>query len=178
MEKPPIHRASVQHSQRAAIGVRQDRLTAEFRDDRLKASGDLIESFVPGDAFEGWRRRCWYGAGVLAGGILPRGRRFFRPYPPHRIQHSLRRINAVQVFGNLGAQKTTRNRMRGIALNLRRPPIFHRNQHTTSIRTVVRACSMDDVLHTPRLYGQIFTDITIRRVVLLFVEQADHSTVR
>ena len=42
--------------------------------------------------------------------------------------------------------------MRRIALNLRGPPVFHRDQHPAGIGAVVRTGGMDDILHRAMHY--------------------------
>ena len=67
--------------------------------------------------------------------------------PSHGIQHAIRRVHPVQILRHLGAQKSARHRMRRITLNPRGAPVLDRNQHTTRIRTIMRAGGMNDFLH-------------------------------
>jgi hypothetical protein len=46
----------------------------------------------------------------------------FRRNPAHGIEHAIRRVHAIEVLRDFGAQKTTRHRMRGIAAQARCAP--------------------------------------------------------
>src|SRR5579859_3355877 len=50
MKETPIHRRTIEHSQRTAVGIRQNRLAAELARDRTEFRGDLIQSFIPGNS--------------------------------------------------------------------------------------------------------------------------------
>jgi hypothetical protein len=76
----------------------------------------------------------------------PRGHSLLHD-PPHRIQHPLRRIHAIQILRDFRAQKSARHRMVGVALNLRGSPIFDRDEHSASIGAIVRTRGMDNLLH-------------------------------
>jgi len=132
MEEPPVHGRSVQNAQCPTVGVRQNGLASEFCCNALKTKGNLGERLFPRNAPE--------ITGILATPTL-------RRHSPHRVEHAIRRIDPVQILCDLRAQEPARHRMRRIPLNLRRPPILDRDEHATSIRTIVRARSMDDLLH-------------------------------
>ena len=140
MKESPIHGRPIERAQGAAVGVRQDGLTAEFRNDLLKSSGDVSERFVPGNAFESLRGRDAVGRA-----------RPLRPHPPHGIQHSIRRVHPIEILRHLGTQKSARHGVRRIALNPRRPTVFNRDQDATGVRTVVRTGSMNNFFHSFRL---------------------------
>src|SRR5262249_6285977 len=114
------------------IGIRKNGLGAELSGNPPKTVCDLVESLVPGDANE-------------VGGIaraLALGR-----HPPHGIEHAVRGVNAVQILGDLRAEKSPSHRMLGIALNARGPAILDGDQDSTSVGTIVRAGGMDHLFH-------------------------------
>jgi len=150
MKKPVVHRGAVQSPKRSAVRIRQNRLAAKFGGDRTKASRNLVKRFVPGDAPPGlfvWemivRDRVlnrWSEA------PLPRHRPLCSN-PPHGIQHAVRRVHAIQILRHFGAQESTRDRMRRIALDLSRPPVLHGDQNSASIRAIMGTSGMNHFLH-------------------------------
>ena len=66
---------------------------------------------------------------------------------PHRIEHSIGRIHALEIFGHFRAQEPASHRMRRITLDLCRPPVFDGDQNAAGIRTIVRASGVNDLLH-------------------------------
>src|SRR2546423_1221083 len=99
MKKPPIHSRAVQIAHGAGVTVRQDRFGAKLRSDLLQTRGDFIERLVPADTLKA----------SLA----------FSAAAAPRIEQPLRRILALQIFGDFAAQKTARNRMFGVATQSR-----------------------------------------------------------
>ena len=71
----------------------------------------------------------------------------FRSNPPHRIQHAVRRVHAIQILRDLRAQKPARHRMRRITLNLGRAAVVDRDQDTASVRTIMRTGGVDNFFH-------------------------------
>ena len=140
MKKAPVHGSVTQLAQCPAVRKRKDGLTAEFRGNAIQASGDFIESFIPGDALE---------VGPYGGCTLVRGfrRDAFRCNSSHRIQHPVRGINTIEIFCDLGAQKSAGYGMCGVPLDIHRPSVIDGDQYTTSVRAVVRTRGMDYLLH-------------------------------
>jgi hypothetical protein len=83
-----------------------------------------------------------------------------RRNPPHRIEHPIRRINAIQILRHFPAQESPRHRMPWIALNLRGTAIFHGDQNAASIRAIVRTRGMDDLFHDSFDYKVLFARIS------------------
>jgi hypothetical protein len=86
--------------------------------DLFQSRGDRIERLVPGNAlkrfvFAAARERPFRDSGLSL----------------ERMEKPVRRVDAVQVFGNFAAQKSLGNRLRGIALHLSGPSrVVDRNQ--------------------------------------------------
>src|ERR1051326_4645282 len=76
-------------------------------------------------------------------------------YAPHGIKHTIRRVNPVEIFCYLGAEKSARHRMGRVALDLGRAPVPYRNQHSAGVGAIVRTGSMDNLLHRLQLYAMI-----------------------
>ncbi len=70
-----------------------------------------------------------------------------RPHSPHGIQNPVGRIHPIQILRHLGAQETTRYRMRRITLDFGRASVLHRNQNSAGIRAIVRTGGVDNLLH-------------------------------
>src|SRR5205823_12336773 len=98
----PVHGSVVQSPESASVAVRKDGLTAEFGDDGAKTGGNFVEGLVPGDAIEG-------GRATLAAG---RG-----PLTAHGIEHAVRRVNAVEILGDLGTEESAGDGMRRVTLD-------------------------------------------------------------
>lgn len=141
MKEPSIHRCPIQHPECSSIGIGQNRFAAELGDNLLIAARDCVERFVPGNPLP-----------YLGGPAI--GRDAFRPDSPHRIQHTIGRVHAIQILRYLGAEEPLGYGMCGIALNFCRLPIFYRDEHTAGVRTIVRTGGVNDFLHFARLYVQ------------------------
>ena len=62
-----------------------------------------------------------------------------------RIQDAIRRVDAIEILGDLSAQKALRDWLRRVALHLYGTPfLIYGHQHSARIRTVVRADCVDD----------------------------------
>ena len=72
------------------------------------------------------------------------------PHPSHWIQHTIRRVHAVQILGDFGAKESAGNGVPGIALDFGGAAVFDGDQDAAGVRAVVRAGGMDDALH-PRI---------------------------
>ena len=71
----------------------------------------------------------------------------FRRRAPHGVHHPVRRVDAIKIFRHFRAKKAARYRMRRIALHARGPAIFHGDQNSAGVRTIVRANGVNDLLH-------------------------------
>jgi len=150
MEKSAIHGSAVQRSQRSPIGIRQDRLAAKLIANAAKSRSNFVQRLIPADSLpdrRGLYRLCGDSRPRLSmrSEAPPFSRRTLGPNPSHGIQNASRRVHAIQILGHFRTQKSPRHRMLRIALNFRSPPILNRDQHSTSIRTVVRTRGMDDL---------------------------------
>ena len=120
MEEAPVHRAVLHHAHGAGVVARQDGLGAFAGGrERLEPRGDLVQRLVPADTAE------------LAAPL--------RPDAPERVQHALGGVGALEVAGDLGAQRTVGERHRRIALDLDCHPVLHGDQHRAGVGAVVRA---------------------------------------
>ena len=81
---------------------------------------------------------------------FPQGSRSLRLYASHRIQHPIRRVNAVQILGDFGAKESAGNGMLRIALNFGSAAVFDSDQNAAGVRAIVRAGGVNDALH-PRI---------------------------
>src|ERR1700728_508031 len=114
MEKSPVHRSAVQSPQRSAEGGRQNGFAAELGADRPEARSNLGERFVPGNSLPDvivWDFLLWdrifdlvrneapsfYRTGRSTRRSSP-SRRPFGSDPPHRIEHPVGRIHAIQIL--------------------------------------------------------------------------------
>ncbi len=108
MKEAAIHRAVLQQAHRPGVRIRHDRLRTVGRGrDRAEPRGDRVERLVPGDALE--------AAFTL------------RADAAHRMQHALVRVRAVEVAGDLRAERARGRRMIGRAADLDRAAAFHRD---------------------------------------------------
>ena len=136
MKEPPVHGSAIERAQRAAVGVRQNGLTAKLGSNLRESAKQFRPALRPRKCA---RMPAWRGR-------LARDRTL-RPHPPHGIKHPIGRVHPVQIFGHLGAQKSAGHRMRRIALNPRGTAIFHGDQNSASVRTIMRTGGMDNLLH-------------------------------
>ena len=126
VEEAPVHRRALDQTHRPAIAVRHDRLgPVARRRDRLELRGDLVERFVPPDT----------GKATLA----------LAPDPTHWMQHTIRRISAVEIARDLRAELAGGRRMRRVAANLDRLAVFDGDEHRAGVGAIVRACRMNDM---------------------------------
>ena len=82
----------------------------------------VVESFVPGNSLPELTSPNLHDCGqalVCSARVWP-----FIRNSLHGIQHALGRIHPIQIFGDLCAQKTTRDRMFRIALDPGGPPVL------------------------------------------------------
>src|ERR1700733_3487583 len=134
MKEPAVHRAKTQHANRSCIAVRQNRLRTVRSGDLLQARRNCIERFVPTHALKGF---------VLFSSLQRPLRRSL--FAPQRIKNSIRRINAVKIFGYFAAKKSLRNRLRWVALDFDGASIFiDGHQHGAAVGTIVRTDGMHD----------------------------------
>src|SRR5436305_11006926 len=142
MKETTVHRAEAQLAERSAVRIRKDRFAAELCRNPLQPRRDLVECLVPRNALESvwWHRLCGSDIPVRASverQLLPnRTIKPLGPHPPHRVQHSIRRIYPIQILRHFGAQKPPRDRMRRVALYLDRLAIVHRDQDSARIRAI------------------------------------------
>ena len=134
MKEAMVHAGVVQHAQRAAIGVRQDRLRAKLAAYGAQALIDFIQRRVPTDPLKIF---LILGARALGNILLA----------AHGIQQAPRRIHPVQIFRHFGAKKSPRHRMARVTLDLGGSAIFHGDLHPASIGTIMRARGIDLLLH-------------------------------
>ena len=122
VEETTVHGSAVERAERASVGVGQDGFGAVFGDDTAQAMRNFVESLVPGNALPDERGHSLRGDGrprpsmrseappVCGAGALARvrcvRRRSLRSHPSHRIQHAVRRINAVQILGDFSAEES------------------------------------------------------------------------
>jgi len=145
MKKTPVHGGVIERAQSAAVGVGQNSFGAEGFDNLPETTVNGIQRFIPANT------RKTGEVGTREERILSQ-LRFSREgpfgrYPSERIKHPLRRVNAIQVLGHLGAEKTASGGMRRVALDLYRAPIFDGNQDAAGVGTVVRAGGMHHAFH-------------------------------
>src|SRR5438874_5374811 len=119
MEESPVHARPVEQSHGSAVAIRQDGFGSEFACNGGEPAGDLIECFVPTDPLE-----------------APFA---LRADTSLRIEQAVGRIFALEITADFRAQEPARYWMIGIAAKLRRPVIFHRDQHRAGIGTVQSA---------------------------------------
>jgi len=131
MKETPVHPATLDYAKRASVRERKNGFGTERGRDRVKFSGNLIESNVPGNPLES----TWPGAAL--------GRN-----SSHGKKQPVRGVHTIQVLGDFAAEKSTRDRMFGIAFNARGASIFYGDQDRTGVRTIVRASCVYDAGHT------------------------------
>ena len=132
MKEPVRHSRITQHAHVAGIRIRKNRLGAKLIGNLLEARADLVQRLVPGDSREVARIAFALSLGRCAA---------------HGMHHSIGRVDAIKIFRHFGAKKAARYRMRRIALDARGPAVFHGNQNSAGVRTIVRANGMNDLLH-------------------------------
>ena len=135
-----VHAGVVQHAQRAAVGVRQDRLRPKPAADGAQSLIDFTQRGVPTDALKIF---LILGARALGNILLA----------AHGIQHALGGVYPVKIFGDFAAKKSPRNRVLGIPLYLDSaagigPIGLNRDQDPTGVRTIVRTCGIYLFLHS------------------------------
>src|SRR6266481_4350454 len=147
VEKTAIHGSTVERAERTSVRVGQDRFGAIFGNDLAQATRNFVEGLIPRDAFKS--RLIRWGDGMAGRGrpSFPQGSRSLRLYPSHRIQDPIRRVHAVQIFGDFGTKESAGNGMLRIALNFGGAAIFNGDEDAAGVRAVVRAGGVDDALH-------------------------------
>src|SRR3974377_504558 len=130
MKKAHIHGAAVEHTEVAAIGIRQHRFWPKLGADLFQPGGDFVECLVPRDAPEGG----------LAARALGRN-------PPHGMENAIGRIHTVKILRDFSAEKSLGYGMRRIALDARCAAVLDGNKRSASVGTIMWACGMDDSFH-------------------------------
>src|ERR1043165_8250292 len=127
MEETTIHRLRLHEAHRAAIAVRHDRLRAfrRFRE-RTKTGRDLVKRLIPTD-----RHKTSFA---------------LRARAPQTGLDALRAVRALVIVGDFGAERPARKRMTGIARDPHRAPAFDRYEHRASVRAIVWARAMHNLL--------------------------------
>ena len=121
------HRAALERALGAHVAVGEDRLAAVSLDRRAEAVGGGLERLLPA------------GLAELA--------RALRPGADQGPQQALVGVHAVEVVGDLAAQKAGRDRVLGVAGDRHRAPLrVHRGQHRAGVGAVVGAGPADDAL--------------------------------
>ena len=105
---------------RSHVAVRQDRLAPELVARAQQPLRRDVDRLLPGGAPE---------VAVLA---------------HERVQDALVRVHALEVVRDLAAEEADRDRMVGIARDLRRAPVLDRHVHGAGVGTVVRAGAADE----------------------------------
>src|SRR6185437_15660979 len=72
--------------------------------------------------------------------------------PAHGKQNPLGRVNTIKVLGDLGAKEPSGHGMPGITLDARGAAVFHRNQNSARVWTIVRAGSVNHLLGHDKHY--------------------------
>ena len=144
VKKAAIHGSAIESAKRAAVGVRKNGFGAGLRDHPAEPARDFVERFLPGDAL----KRLQSGSARPARAL---GRAFFSP---HGVEDAVWRIDAIQVLCDLGAKKSARHRVRGIALNLGCAAVFNGDQDATSVGAIVRTSSVHRGRHL-RIIGSM-----------------------
>ena len=104
-------------------------------DDLSELGSNLLQRLVPRDLPE------TVEAALALGG-----------YATHGVEHTIRRIDAVEILRYLGAKESLGNGVLRIALYLCRPAVVDGDEHSTGIRTVVRAGGVDYGFHGKTLW--------------------------
>ena len=105
MKKAAVHGCAVERSERAAVGVGKNGFGA-----KLSATSRSRRAISSSASSQEMRSKAFGGSAGI--------RTFGDAFLPHRIEYAIGRINPVKVLGDLGAKKSTCNRMRGISLDL------------------------------------------------------------
>jgi hypothetical protein len=123
VEEAPVHRAVLHHAHRPGVAAGKDRLRV-LRRQRFQPRRDLVQRLIPGNSSK-----------------------FPPTLPPgsfHRVAQAVRRVGALEVVRNLGAQGAVGERHRWVALDLGRHAVLHGDQHGAGVGTIVRAGDADD----------------------------------
>src|SRR5437879_4735203 len=91
VEEAPIHAGAIQQTHCARVAVRQDGFGAILGRDSAQTAGDGVESFVPGNALK-------FSFAFSTNSFL-------------RIEQTVRGVLALQVAGDLAAEKSLGDRM-------------------------------------------------------------------
>ena len=141
MEEAAIHGAVAELADGAGIGVGQDRFRSVLAGDCGQARGDGIESFVPGDALEGFCfaavRQCGFGSNGAAA---------------HGIEETVGRVDAIEVFGDLAAKEAAGDGVIRVAAKLGGAAGFvDGDEDPAGVGAVMRADSMNGAGHGYRV---------------------------
>src|SRR5579859_911398 len=123
----------------------------------LPASGNLPNRLIPGDALE------------LATAL--------RPDAPHRIEQSVRSVDAVQIGTYLGAEPTARDRMCRVSGKAHGAPVAHLGQRGAGVGAVVRAGAPHNVCRGDGHGGHLLPNNN-RSMVRADGSEHKHATVR
>ena len=141
VEEAAIHGAVAELADGAGIGVGQDRFRSVLAGDCGQARGDGIESFVPGDALEGFcfaavRQHGFGHAGAAA----------------HGIEKAVGRVDAVEIFGDFAAEEPAGDGVIRVAAKLGGAAGFvNGDEDPAGVGAVMRADSMDGPGHSDRV---------------------------
>ena len=111
MKEAAIHGAIAEHTHGPRVGIGQDGLRTVLLGDQPQPFRDQVQCLVPADAFE--------GISLAAGGHSPFG---CSGSAAHGVEQPRGRIDAIQILGDLAAEKAAGHRMRRITLHPRGLP--------------------------------------------------------
>ena len=132
VKEAAIHGAIAEHPHRSRVGVGQDGLRTVLLGNESQPFRDQVQGLVPADAFE--------DVSLAAVGHFPFG---CSGPAAHGVEQPRGRIDPIQIFGDLAAEKAASDRMLRIALHPRGHSRFiDRHQNGARIRAIVRANGM------------------------------------
>ena len=126
VEEAPVHRRVLQEAHRARVAVRAGSPAGRRSTPRSRRSASAIVSSASS------QRDAREPALALAADA------------PHRMQHALVGVRAVEIARDLRAQHALRRRMVGRAADRDRAAVLDGRQHRAGVRTIVRAGAADD----------------------------------
>ncbi len=121
VEEARRHALALHQPHRAGVAVGHDglRRARSAGGDRLQPAGDVGQRLGPAHTHEP----------ATAPG----------PAALHRMQHALGVVGALRVARDLGAQRAVRRRVPGVALDLDRAAVLHRDPDRAGVRAIMRA---------------------------------------
>ncbi len=119
MKEPPVQRAVLDESQRAAVRIGKYGFRPALVDDGAEPPGDFVERLFPAH-----RSKPPLSLGSDAA---------------HRRKQPVGMIRAIEIAVDLGTEKTLRHRMRRVPLDAHGAPVLDGHQGGAGIRAVVRA---------------------------------------